>query len=73
MNSVIMAQAEKLSSFDLSNDTEAHMFLERMLIAVDIQDQVIQAVFELKSRNLVQVGACIEQAMHSSISDFLKH
>jgi hypothetical protein len=73
MNSVIEAQANKLPEFKSTDDTEAHLYLERMQLPVDVQDQVLLAIHNIKPDSLLSIGDVIEQAMESHIAEFLSH
>ncbi len=74
MNSVIEAQAHKLPEFDNNEDeTEAHIYLERMQLPVDVQDQVLEALHSKEAGNTQSIESLIEEAMESHLSDFLSH
>ncbi|NTS78447.1 hypothetical protein HR060_16480 [Catenovulum sp. SM1970] len=74
MNSVVRIQALTLPNMDCRfDDTQAHMFLEKMLLPLDVQDQILAAINSRSTSSLEQLAYEIEMAMESHIPEFLGH
>jgi hypothetical protein len=84
MNSIIHTQAEALQQLCHStsnknkhemdiNDLKAHIYLESMLIPVDVQDRILNAIHRLKSVSTGKIMVILEHCSLTDDSEKLLH
>lgn len=75
MNNVVITQAKLLTDSTKlgADDTTLHLFLEQMLIPVDIQDKILHAVATCGSIEPLLVETAIDNSMDSTLPDWLWH
>ena len=84
MNSVMQTQAKALGdlcreaqrhhkTMNQADDLKAHLYLEAMLVPVDIQDRILAAIHRLKTINAEKILIIIEHCSQASTPERLLH
>ncbi|WP_018693769.1 hypothetical protein [Algicola sagamiensis] len=70
MNSVMMHQADVLRNLmHDKDDTKAHLYLEELMIPVDVQDQILTDISRLDKLTSKSIANILEHRSYSTIPD----